>query len=256
MTVLLLCCSLLGVLPAVLAEEKEAKGECKPQFWTPIIKVFNKEDFKELCKGYESEESCGDQVLKCTWAEEEEEEVEIPGLWAILLGLVMLLKCCRDECRRGGGCCSCFLRYCCCCFARCRCCKCCQKRRCCRCSCFSCLCCKRKKTPDAEPLLDGREQSTTEPMASLESRFETACTDVWALDAVPTNSDLLELYGLYKQATEGDIPSVVENRRMSFVAGGLKDAAKRESWATRKGMPRRNAMKKYIAKVDQIKREA
>ena len=57
---------------------------------------------------------------------------------------------------------------------------------------------------------------------------------------------LLGLYGLYKQATEGDVsgsrPGVFD----------LKGRAKFDAWAGRKGTSKDDAMKKYVALVGKL----
>jgi acyl-CoA-binding protein len=52
---------------------------------------------------------------------------------------------------------------------------------------------------------------------------------------------MLDLYGLYKQATEGDDSG---SRPGMF---DLKGRAKFDAWAPRKGLSKDDAMKKYIA---------
>lgn len=60
----------------------------------------------------------------------------------------------------------------------------------------------------------------------------------------PSNEDLLKLYGLYKQATEGDN----ETER----PGGFdfKAAAKYNAWANQKGLSKEEATNQYIKLVD------
>ena len=41
-------------------------------------------------------------------------------------------------------------------------------------------------------------------MATLQEQFEQAQIDVKGLTSRPSNEDLLSLYGLFKQATDGD----------------------------------------------------
>jgi len=81
---------------------------------------------------------------------------------------------------------------------------------------------------------------------SLGDRFEDAKARVETLPARPSNDRLLDLYGLYKQATEGDV---------STSRPGLLDPkgrAKYDAWARRKGASRDEAMKKYVALVDAL----
>lgn len=62
----------------------------------------------------------------------------------------------------------------------------------------------------------------------------------------PSNEELLKLYGLYKQATEGDN----ETER----PGGFdfKAAAKYNSWLTYKGKSKAEATELYLELVDQL----
>ncbi|MGD8439180.1 MAG: acyl-CoA-binding protein [Holophagae bacterium] len=61
-----------------------------------------------------------------------------------------------------------------------------------------------------------------------------------------SNDVLLELYGLYKQATRGD---VVGDRPGAF---DFKGAAKYDAWEKRRGMSRDEARQAYIALVDRL----
>ena len=60
----------------------------------------------------------------------------------------------------------------------------------------------------------------------------------------PSNEDLLKLYGLYKQATEGDN----ETER----PGGFdfKAAAKYNAWSNQKGLSKKEASDRYINLVE------
>jgi acyl-CoA-binding protein len=62
----------------------------------------------------------------------------------------------------------------------------------------------------------------------------------------PSNEELLKLYGLYKQATEGDN---IEERPggFDFVA-----AAKYNSWLSFKGKSKEDATKEYVDLVNSI----
>jgi diazepam-binding inhibitor (GABA receptor modulating acyl-CoA-binding protein) len=79
---------------------------------------------------------------------------------------------------------------------------------------------------------------------SLESRFAEAKSRVEGLKSRPSNDELLQLYGLYKQATEGD----VSGSRPGLL--DVKGRAKHDAWARRKGSSRDEAMKAYVALVD------
>ncbi|MBA2661095.1 MAG: acyl-CoA-binding protein [Bradymonadaceae bacterium] len=81
---------------------------------------------------------------------------------------------------------------------------------------------------------------------SLKEDFESAATRVKGLKSAPSNSDLLDLYALYKQGTEGDVQGKQPSRL------NLRDRAKYDAWATRKGLTRDDAMQRYIELVDKL----
>jgi acyl-CoA-binding protein len=76
---------------------------------------------------------------------------------------------------------------------------------------------------------------------SLKEEFEAAVARVNGLAAAPSSNVLLELYGLFKQATAGD----VSGSRPGML--DLKGRAKYDAWASRKGMSRDDAMRAYVA---------
>ncbi|MGF1723804.1 acyl-CoA-binding protein [Photobacterium nomapromontoriensis] len=80
-------------------------------------------------------------------------------------------------------------------------------------------------------------------MADLKSLFEQAQVDVKSLTKRPTNDELLALYSLFKQATEGD----VHGKRPGMF--DFKGAAKYGAWEELKGMDSETAMQQYIDKV-------
>ncbi len=83
----------------------------------------------------------------------------------------------------------------------------------------------------------------------LAERFAEAKGRVEKLKSRPTNERLLELYALYKQATEGDVsgprPGMLD----------LKGRAKFDAWAKAKGTGKDDAMKKYVALVETLASE-
>jgi diazepam-binding inhibitor (GABA receptor modulating acyl-CoA-binding protein) len=81
---------------------------------------------------------------------------------------------------------------------------------------------------------------------TLKERFASAKTRVEKLDARPSNQTLLDLYGLYKQATEGD----VSGARPGML--DLKGRAKFDAWTRHKGLAKDAAMKGYIDLVDEL----
>jgi diazepam-binding inhibitor (GABA receptor modulating acyl-CoA-binding protein) len=82
-------------------------------------------------------------------------------------------------------------------------------------------------------------------MDDLEDDFLFAVDRVQLLDR-PPNDVLLKLYGLYKQATVGD----VSGDRPGFT--DPRGRAKHDAWATRKGMGKDDAKRAYITMVDEL----
>ncbi|KAJ5953370.1 hypothetical protein N7454_000266 [Penicillium verhagenii] len=84
-------------------------------------------------------------------------------------------------------------------------------------------------------------------MSSLNERFEAAAADVKNLKAKPTDNELLELYGLYKQATTGD------NDTAKPGAFNFKEKYKWEAWTKVQGKTQDEAKEDYIKLVDELK---
>ncbi|MCX7814856.1 MAG: acyl-CoA-binding protein [Tepidimonas ignava] len=79
-----------------------------------------------------------------------------------------------------------------------------------------------------------------------QTAFEAALQRVQTLTRRPDNNTLLQLYALYKQATEGDNTSPKP---------GLTDLvarAKWDAWTKLKGLARDEAMRRYAALVDTL----
>jgi diazepam-binding inhibitor (GABA receptor modulator, acyl-CoA-binding protein) len=83
-------------------------------------------------------------------------------------------------------------------------------------------------------------------MSELQDRFETAAADVQNLSERPSNEDLLQLYALYKQATEGD----VSGKRPGMTK--FKQRAKYDAWADKKGTDRDEAMRQYVDLAERL----
>ena len=81
---------------------------------------------------------------------------------------------------------------------------------------------------------------------TLAEEFEAAVKRVNGLAAAPPTSVMLELYGLYKQASAGDATG--SRPGMMDVRG----RAKFDAWASRRGMSRDDAMRAYIARAGQL----
>ena len=83
-------------------------------------------------------------------------------------------------------------------------------------------------------------------MSTLTEQFNQAQAAVKTLNRRPSNADLLTLYTLFKQATEGDAagdrPSMTD-----FVA-----RAKFDAWVALAGMASADAMQKYIGVVESL----
>ncbi|XP_063531279.1 acyl-CoA-binding protein homolog [Cydia strobilella] len=82
---------------------------------------------------------------------------------------------------------------------------------------------------------------------SLQEQFDKAAGDVKKLKSLPSDTDLLELYALFKQATVGD--SDPSNKPGLL---DLKGKAKFEAWTKKKGTSKEDAQKAYIAKVESL----
>lgn len=81
---------------------------------------------------------------------------------------------------------------------------------------------------------------------SLEDQFKSAAERVKTLTARPSNDQLLELYALFKQGTDGDVTGA---RPGMF---DLKGRAKYDAWAAKKGTARPAAQQAYVALVDKL----
>ena len=83
----------------------------------------------------------------------------------------------------------------------------------------------------------------------IEQDFAQAQERVKRLARRPGNAQLLELYALFKQATEGD----VSGRRPGMLE--VVGRAKYDAWAARRGTDRAAAMTAYVARVDRLGQE-
>ncbi|MDW7695441.1 acyl-CoA-binding protein [Flammeovirgaceae bacterium SG7u.111] len=80
----------------------------------------------------------------------------------------------------------------------------------------------------------------------LDQNFEEAQKRVHQLDEKPSNEILLKLYGLFKQATEGDVK---EERPGGF---DFKAQFKWDAWNKLSGKSSDEAKQAYIALVDEL----
>jgi diazepam-binding inhibitor (GABA receptor modulating acyl-CoA-binding protein) len=81
-----------------------------------------------------------------------------------------------------------------------------------------------------------------------QKEFDDAQERVKVLPQQPADV-LLELYGLYKQATAGD----VNTKRPGMM--DFKGRAKHDAWSSRKGLSKDEAMDKYVETVDRLLKE-
>lgn len=84
-------------------------------------------------------------------------------------------------------------------------------------------------------------------MSELKNNFEAAVADSKKLPERPSNDVLLQLYALYKQATDGD----VEGKRPGFT--DMVGRAKYDAWAAIKGTTNDAAMTRYIELIASLK---
>jgi len=84
-------------------------------------------------------------------------------------------------------------------------------------------------------------------MADLRQAFEQAVAESKQLPERPDNMTLLKIYALFKQATAGD----VEGRRPGFT--DMVGRAKWDAWETLKGTGSEDAMRQYIALIEDLK---
>ena len=81
----------------------------------------------------------------------------------------------------------------------------------------------------------------------LQTQFEQATADSKNITSRPSNEQLLKLYALYKQATEGDIKGT---RPGMF---DFKGQAKYDAWASEAGKTKEGAMQGYIDLVGSLR---
>jgi acyl-CoA-binding protein len=84
-------------------------------------------------------------------------------------------------------------------------------------------------------------------MADIKAAFEKAVADSKKLPEKPDNQTLLQIYALYKQATEGD----VEGKRPGFT--DMVGRAKYDAWAGAKGKGAEAAMQEYTELIESLK---
>lgn len=80
----------------------------------------------------------------------------------------------------------------------------------------------------------------------IQAAFEAALQRIPTLTRRPDNATLLQLYALYKQATEGD------NTTPKPSLTDMVARAKWDAWTKLKGVAREEAMRRYAALVDTL----
>lgn len=83
-------------------------------------------------------------------------------------------------------------------------------------------------------------------MAALTADFEAAVANSKKLAQRPDNATLLKIYGLYKQATVGD----VTQQKPGF--GDLIGRAKWDAWNGMKGTSSADAQKQYVDLIQSL----
>ena len=81
----------------------------------------------------------------------------------------------------------------------------------------------------------------------MSEEFLKAAEEVKKLAQMPSNDTLSELYGLYKQATDGD------NNKRDPTIFFYKDQMKWKAWKKHWGMSKKKAEAEYIALVESLK---
>jgi len=82
----------------------------------------------------------------------------------------------------------------------------------------------------------------------LTAQFEQAVEESKNLSDRPSNDTLLQLYSLYKQATEGDVNTEPPSNPFDFVS-----KAKYEAWVKLKGKSKDDAMQEYTDLIGKLK---
>lgn len=91
---------------------------------------------------------------------------------------------------------------------------------------------------------------------NINEQFQAAAQQVNNLPADVAGAHMTELYGLYKQATEGDVnmkPNEVDANAADQASGpaGLSQA-QWDSWNQFKGVPEEEAKRRYVARTAEI----
>ncbi len=82
---------------------------------------------------------------------------------------------------------------------------------------------------------------------NLSNEFLESVANSKLLATRPDNDTLLQLYALYKQATEGDAPE-----KGTYGMFDIKEKLKHEAWLKHKGISSEEAQAQYISLVNQL----
>ena len=82
----------------------------------------------------------------------------------------------------------------------------------------------------------------------LQNIFQEAVNGSRLLTKKPTNENLLQLYSLYKQSTEGDNENTPPSNPFDVVA-----KVKHKAWESQKGKSKEIAKQEYIDLVEKLK---
>ena len=84
-------------------------------------------------------------------------------------------------------------------------------------------------------------------MSDLQATFDAAVANAKLLPQKPDNPTLLKIYGLYKQATEGD------NSAKKPSLGDIVARAKWEAWTAHKGKSAEAAQQAYVDLIESLR---
>jgi len=84
-------------------------------------------------------------------------------------------------------------------------------------------------------------------MSDITAAFEAAVAESKNLPEKPDNATLLQIYALYKQATQGD----ADGKRPGF--SDIVGRAKWDAWAAIKGKSTEEAQQAYIDLIESLK---
>lgn len=82
---------------------------------------------------------------------------------------------------------------------------------------------------------------------NIQEEFDSAVARSKTLTERPSNEVLLKIYGLFKQATEGD------NTKERPTGFDFKAIAKYDAWLGQKGRSSEDCMKDYVALINSLK---